>query len=96
MESSFANQNMSKIFCKSTIWKTIAIVTATKLDQDKFGKKVDISSYRGMIGSLLYLTASRLNIKFATYLCARFQIDPKESHLITVKRFLDILRAYQI
>ena len=35
------------------------MATATNLDQDKSGKKVDISSYRGMIGSLLYLTASR-------------------------------------
>ena len=44
--------------------------TATKLDEDKPGKKVDITMYRGMIGSLLYLTTSRLDIMFATYLCA--------------------------
>ena len=46
--------------------------TTTKLDEDKKGKSVDISSYRGMIGSLLYLTASRPDIMFATCLCARF------------------------
>ena len=40
--------------------------TATKLDEDKPGKKVDITMYRGMIGSLLYLTASRPDIMFAT------------------------------
>ena len=72
------------------------MTTATKLEQDISGKKVDISSIRGMIGSLLYLTASRPDIMFATCLCARFQSDAKKSHLITVKRFLDILRAYQI
>ena len=72
------------------------MTTATKLEQDISGKKVDISSNRGMIGSLLYLTASRPDIMFATCLCARFQSDAKESHLITVKRVLDILRAYQI
>ena len=51
--------------------------TATKLDEDKKGKSVDISSYRGMIGSLLYLTVSRPDIMFATCLCARFQVNPK-------------------
>ena len=69
------------------------MATATKLDQDKSGKKVDISSYRGMIGSLLYLTASRPDIMFATCLCARFQADPKESHLIVVKRIFRYLKG---
>ncbi|XP_074374572.1 uncharacterized protein LOC141714981 [Apium graveolens] len=48
------------------------MTTATKLDQDESGKKVDITHYRGMIGSLLYLTVSRPDIMFATCLCARF------------------------
>ncbi|PKU68695.1 putative mitochondrial protein [Dendrobium catenatum] len=39
-----------------------------------------------MIGSLLYLTASRLDIMFSVCLCARFQAEPKESHLTVVKR----------
>ena len=51
--------------------------TTTKFDQDRSGKQVDMTSYRGMIGSLLYLTASRPDIMFATCLCARFQSDPK-------------------
>ena len=67
--------------------------TAVKLDQDKSGKKVDITGYRGMIGSLLYLTASRPDIMFATCLCARFQADPKESHLIAVKRIFRYLKG---
>ena len=69
------------------------MATATKLDQDKSGKKVDITLYRGMIGSLLYLTASRPDIMFATCLCARFQADPKESHLIAVKRIFRYLKG---
>ncbi|MGI4673366.1 hypothetical protein ACR2XN_28275, partial [Klebsiella pneumoniae] len=64
-----------------------------QIDQDKTGKKVDITSYRGMIGSLLYLTASRPDIMFATCLCARFQADPKESHLIAVKRIFRYLKG---
>ncbi|XP_074353600.1 secreted RxLR effector protein 161-like [Apium graveolens] len=62
------------------------MATATKLDQEKSGKKVNITNYRGMMGSLLYLTASHPDIIFATCLCARFQADLKDSHLIAVKR----------
>ena len=46
-----------------------------------------------MIGSLLYLTASSPDIMFATCLCARFQSDPKESHLIAVKRIFRYLKG---
>ena len=46
---------------------------------------VEEKSYRGMIGSLLYLTASRPDIIFSVGLCARFQSKPKESHLKAVK-----------
>ncbi|GMI97391.1 hypothetical protein HRI_003408300 [Hibiscus trionum] len=45
-----------------------------------------------MIGSLLYLTASRPNILFSVCLCARFQASPKESHLIAVKRIFMYFR----
>ena len=48
---------------------------STKLDQHQ-GDEVDVTSYRGMIGSLLYLTASRPDIMYATCLCARFQAQP--------------------
>ncbi|EOY31886.1 Uncharacterized protein TCM_039213 [Theobroma cacao] len=63
--------------------------TSTKLDIDEKGKDVDQKLYRGMIGSLLYLTASRPDIQFCVCLCARFQSQPKESHLTAVKRILD-------
>jgi transposase InsO family protein len=62
-----------------------------KLDKDEKGKSVDETRYRGMIGSLLYLTASRPDIMFAVCLCARFQSCPKESHLVAVKRILRYL-----
>ncbi|GKD45690.1 hypothetical protein Tco_1270335, partial [Tanacetum coccineum] len=47
------------------------IVEKSKLDEDKEGKAVDPSHYRGMIGTLLYLTASRPNLQFAKCMCAR-------------------------
>ena len=59
---------------------------STILDKDETGKPVDSKIFRGMIGSLLYLTASRPDIMFSVCLCARFQADPRESHLKAVKR----------
>ncbi|XP_070006823.1 uncharacterized mitochondrial protein AtMg00810-like [Nicotiana sylvestris] len=63
----------------------------TTLDGDINGKNVDETMYRGMIGSLLYLTASRPDIMFSVYKCARFQSSPKESHLTAVKRIIRYL-----
>ncbi|GAV57073.1 hypothetical protein CFOL_v3_00611 [Cephalotus follicularis] len=65
--------------------------TSTKLDKDEQDKHVDQKLYRSMIGSLLYLTASRPDILFSVCLCARFQSNPKESHLFAVKRILKYL-----
>ncbi|KAK2989631.1 hypothetical protein RJ640_002505 [Escallonia rubra] len=67
--------------------------SSLKLDKDEKGKDVDIKRYRGMIGSLIYLTASRPDIMFSVCLCARFQACPKESHLIAVKRILRYLKG---
>ena len=64
------------------------MATTTKLDKDEQGINEDIKLYRSMIGSLLYLTASRSDIMFSVCLYARFQSCPKESHLITVKRII--------
>ncbi|EOY17400.1 Cysteine-rich RLK (RECEPTOR-like protein kinase) 8 [Theobroma cacao] len=64
---------------------------STKLDADERGKSVDPKLYRGMIGSLLYLTVSRPDIQFSIRLCVRFQSQPKKSHLIVVKRIIKYL-----
>jgi hypothetical protein len=61
------------------------------LDLDKDGKAVDQKVYRSMIGSLLYLCASRLDIMLSVCMCARFQANPKECHLMVVKRILRYL-----
>ena len=68
---------------------------ATKLDKDEKGKDVNQKLFRGMIGSLLYLTASRPDIMFSVCLCARFQACPKESHLSAVKRIFRYLIGTQ-
>ncbi|XP_070015616.1 secreted RxLR effector protein 161-like [Nicotiana sylvestris] len=64
------------------------IVTTTRLDMDETRSLVNQTMYRGIIGSLLYLTANRPNIVFSVGLCARFQSNPKESHLKAAKRIL--------
>ena len=67
--------------------------TNGNLDKDEHGKSVDVKKYRGMIGFLLYLTASRPDIMFSICMCARYQSDPKESHLKVVKRILRYLHG---
>jgi hypothetical protein len=61
------------------------------VDLNKGGKSVDQKAYRSMIGSLLYLCASRSDIMLSVCMCARYQFDPRECHLVAVKRFLRYL-----
>ncbi|XP_058770970.1 secreted RxLR effector protein 161-like [Vicia villosa] len=63
------------------------------LEKDKVSGKVDQKLYTCMIGSLLNLTASRLDILFNVFLCARFQSNPRESHLTTDKRIFRYLKG---
>ncbi|GJT14826.1 hypothetical protein Tco_0873532 [Tanacetum coccineum] len=65
----------------------------TKLMKDEECKSVDSTKYRGMIGSLLYLTTSRPDIMFSVCLCARFQEAPKTSHLEAVKRIFRYIKG---
>ncbi|GJW84432.1 hypothetical protein Tco_0157577, partial [Tanacetum coccineum] len=65
----------------------------TRLTKDEEGESMDNTKYRGMIGSLLYLTASRPDIMFSARLCARFQEDPKTSHLEAVKRIFRYIKG---
>ena len=67
--------------------------SSIKLDKDEKGKPIDSTMYRRMINSLLYLTASRLDIMYGVCLCARFQSCPKESHLSAIKRILRYLKG---
>ncbi|KAK1419452.1 hypothetical protein QVD17_28620 [Tagetes erecta] len=64
-----------------------------KIQPDPKGKSVDQTLYRSMIGSLMYLTASRPDIMYAVCVCARYQSDPKESHLVAVKRIFRYLKG---
>ena len=59
--------------------------SSTKLNVDSSRVEVSPTLYKSIIGSLLYLTASRPNIAFSVGVCARYQAAPKESHLTVVK-----------
>ncbi|GKC71298.1 putative reverse transcriptase, RNA-dependent DNA polymerase [Tanacetum coccineum] len=61
--------------------------------KDGDANDVDEHLYRPMIGSLMYLTSSRLDIMFAVCACARFQVTPKTSHLLAVKRIFRYLKG---
>ncbi|GJX83348.1 putative ribonuclease H-like domain-containing protein [Tanacetum coccineum] len=63
------------------------------LVKDRDTNDVDVHLYRSMIGSLMYLTASKPDIMFAVYACARFQVTPKTSHLLAVKKFFRYLKG---
>ncbi|GJY98665.1 putative ribonuclease H-like domain-containing protein [Tanacetum coccineum] len=67
--------------------------THKPLLKDADGEDVDEHLYRSMIGSLMYLTSSRPDIMFAVCACARFQVNPKISHLHVVKRIFRYLKS---
>jgi len=69
------------------------MVTTNKLDKDEQDKNIDIKLYHIMVDSLLYLTASRLDIIFSICLSARFQCCPIKSHLIMVKCIFRYLKG---
>jgi hypothetical protein len=71
---------------------TTPMSTTTALDVDEEGEHVDQKEYRSMIGSLLYLTATRPDIQFSVCLYARFQASPRTSHRQAVKRIFRYLR----
>jgi len=71
------------------------MTSSAPLDKDPSDKSVDQKKYRGMIGSLLYLTASQPDIMFNVCLCARFQANPKESHLTAIMRIFRYLLGTQ-
>jgi hypothetical protein len=66
------------------------------VDLNKGGKSIDQKAYRSMIGSLLYLCASRPDIMLSVCMCARFQSDPRECHLVAVKRILRYFSCYAL
>ncbi|KAL0381449.1 UNVERIFIED_CONTAM: Retrovirus-related Pol polyprotein from transposon RE2 [Sesamum angustifolium] len=76
--------------CKTV---TAPLVTGEKYQKEDGSQKVDDSMYRSLIGSLLYLTATRPDIMFATSLLSRFMQSPSQVHYAAAKRILRYLRG---
>ena len=67
--------------------------SSTKLSSNPYYVEVGPTRYWSIIGSLLYLNASRLNIAFSIGVCARFQVAVKESHMIAIKRIIHYVKG---
>nr|GEX49613.1 hypothetical protein [Tanacetum cinerariifolium] len=71
----------------------IPMVGQSKLDEDPNGTPVEPTRYRGMVRSLMYLTASRPDLVFVVCMCARYQAKPTEKHLTAIKRVFQYLKG---
>ncbi|GAA0161970.1 transmembrane signal receptor [Lithospermum erythrorhizon] len=92
-QSKYAKNLVKKFGLETASSKRTPMATHVKITKDDGGNSVDISKYRSMIGSLLYLTTSRPDIAHSVGVCARFQADPKESHLNLVKRIIKYVQG---
>ncbi|GJS89570.1 retrovirus-related pol polyprotein from transposon TNT 1-94 [Tanacetum coccineum] len=91
MCNEFANQMTTK-FKMSMIGADTPMVENSNLDEDLQGTPIDATLYRGMIGSLVYLTCSRPDLIYAICLCAWYQAKPTKKHLNAVKRIFRYLK----
>nr|GEU58082.1 retrovirus-related Pol polyprotein from transposon TNT 1-94 [Tanacetum cinerariifolium] len=85
-QSKYASEIVKKYGMLSSDFVDTPLVKKSKLDEDLQGKLVDAKLYCGMIGSLMYLTSSRLDLTYAVCICARYQAKPTKKHLNAVKR----------
>ena len=92
-QSKYAKNLMKKFDLESASSVRTPMSPNVKLTIDLLGKSVDSSLYRSMIGSLLYLTSSRLDISYSVGVCARYQANPKESHMISLKRIIKYIKT---
>jgi hypothetical protein len=87
----YTQDNLKKFGMKDIKPAKTPMGTDEHMDLNAGGKSIDQNVYWFMIGSLLYLCASRLNIMLSVFICARFESNPKECHLVAVKHILRYL-----
>ncbi|GJT51692.1 uncharacterized mitochondrial protein-like protein [Tanacetum coccineum] len=92
-QSKYALEMLKKYGFEKCDAVDIPIVGQSKLDEDLNRTLVDPTRYQGMVGSLMYLTASRPDLVFAVCMCARYQEKPTEKHLTAVKRIFWYLKG---
>ncbi|CAM8954199.1 unnamed protein product [Rhodiola kirilowii] len=87
-QSKYARNLIKKFDLEKATHKRTPAATHVKVTKGEAGTRVDQTLYISMIGSLLYLIASRPDIAHAVGVCARYQANSKESHLMNVKRII--------
>ncbi|GKG21792.1 hypothetical protein Tco_0384387, partial [Tanacetum coccineum] len=91
-QSKYVKEMLKKLGLENAKPIKTPMSSETKLTRDEEVEPIDNTKYHGMIGSLLYLTASRPDIMFSVCLCACFQEAPKTSHLEAVKRIFRYIK----
>jgi hypothetical protein len=91
-QAKYTKEIMRKFKMEDSKAMTTPMSTTTSLDADEEAEHVDQKEYWSMIGSLLYLMATRPDIQFSVCLCAHFQASPRTSHWQAVKRIFRYLR----
>ncbi|KAG7559036.1 Integrase catalytic core [Arabidopsis thaliana x Arabidopsis arenosa] len=92
-QGTYAKELIQRFGLQTSKTSKTPMSSTTKLSADEAGESVDEKLYRAMIGSLLYLTASRPDLCFSVGVCARYQANPKQSHLNAVKRILKYVKG---
>ncbi|GKA24895.1 retrovirus-related pol polyprotein from transposon TNT 1-94 [Tanacetum coccineum] len=92
-QSKYALESLKKYGMESCDPVDTPMVEKSKLDEDTQGKAVDPTHYRGMVGTLMYLTSNRPDLVYAVCMCAWYQAWPSEKHLHAVKRIFRYLRG---
>ncbi|GJU83255.1 putative ribonuclease H-like domain-containing protein [Tanacetum coccineum] len=92
-QSKYALESLKIYGMESSDPMDTPMVEKSKLDKDTQGKAVDPTHYRGMVVTLMYLTASIPDLTFVVCMCARYQAKPTEKHLHSVKRIFKYLRG---
>ncbi|XP_023634325.1 uncharacterized protein LOC111829467 [Capsella rubella] len=92
-QSTYANNLVERFGLAKSKEAKVPMSVTDKLSKDEAGEDVDERVYRGMIGSLLYLTTSRPDICLSVGICARYQAKPKKSHLLAVKKIIKYIKG---
>ncbi|GJR21099.1 retrovirus-related pol polyprotein from transposon TNT 1-94 [Tanacetum coccineum] len=92
-QSKYASEIIKKYGLLTSDSVDTPMVEKNKLDEDLQGTPVDATHYRGMIGSLMYLTSSRPDLIYVVCLCARYQAKPTKKHINAVKRIFRYLKG---
>ncbi|GKC46611.1 hypothetical protein Tco_1064333, partial [Tanacetum coccineum] len=92
-QSKYALESLKEYGTKSSDPMDTPMVEKSKMDEDTQGKAVNPTHYRGMVGTLMYLTSSRPDLTFVVYMCARYQAKPTKKYLHAVKRIFKYIRG---